>query len=84
MAKRLDWKVYGSKGEFVGSFRNVGLAVEVVRKCGPKATVRRGHKAVVWPREGDKDGQEVRSSEIVGLIVERVKQELAMQIQSIE
>lgn len=56
MAASPRWKVYSAEGEYVSACRYVEDAAAVVALYGCVATIRDGHREVVWTEGDDKDG----------------------------
>ncbi len=48
MASAPRWKVYSAGGEYRASCKHLDDAAALVVKLGHGATIRDGHKAVVW------------------------------------
>lgn len=53
MAKSPDWKIYDSYNEYQASCKNLLRAIQIATLFEDGATVRYGHKIVVWTEGSD-------------------------------
>jgi len=53
MAKSPDWKIYDSDGEYQAACKDLLRAIQIIALFEDGATVRYGHKIVVWTEGSD-------------------------------
>lgn len=68
MAQSLRFKLYNSSREYVGATRHVEDAAAFVALLGAGATVRDGHRKVIW-QEGDEDFPAADSYDAAGEVM---------------
>lgn len=70
MSKSPRWKVYDSEGDYEGSCKSIHCAAAVVALCGDGATIRDGHRRVVWTEGDNGDGIAMESYDYVAEVVD--------------